>query len=82
MSDNKDKVEERKINIDGKEFKESELPQTVVNNIAILTDINHKKMLTSIDLDKLNILASTYSTRISDEMKDPKSEKVIEDDKN
>jgi hypothetical protein len=82
MSDNKDKVEERKINIDGKEFKESELPQTVVNNIAILTDINHKKMLTSIDLDKLNILASTYSARISDEMKDPKTETVKEDDKN
>ena len=42
MSDNKDKVQERTINIDGKDYKESELPNTVINNIAILSDINNR----------------------------------------
>jgi hypothetical protein len=80
MSDNKNEVQERTINIDGKDYKESELPNTVINNIAILSDINNKKMLTSIDLDKLNILSATYSKRISDEMNKP-TESSKEEDK-
>lgn len=80
MSDNKNEVQERKINIDGKDYKESELPNTVINNIAILSDINNKKMLTSIDLDKLNILSANYSKRISDEMNKP-AESSKEEDK-
>ena len=80
MSDNKNEVKERTINIDGKDYKESELPNTVINNIAILSDINNKKMLTSIDLDKLNILSDTYSKRISDEMNKP-AESSKEEDK-
>ena len=80
MSDNKNEVQERTINIDGKDYKESELPNTVINNIAILSDINNKKMLTSIDLDKLNILSANYSKRISDEMNKP-AESSKEEDK-
>ena len=80
MSDNKNEVKERTINIDVKDYKESELPNTVINNIAILSDINNKKMLTSIDLDKLNILSATYSKRISDEMNKP-AESSKEEDK-
>lgn len=62
------KVEDKIITIDNKEYKESELSPTVKQNLAILGDCNNKKILASLEVAKNDILIGEYSKRINEEL--------------
>jgi argininosuccinate lyase len=58
--------EERTFNIDGKDYKESELPLDVRNTIIARAEIQQSKVRHEVELEKIEVLTNYYNNKIKE----------------
>tara|TARA_R100000005_G_C4974169_1_gene186106 strand:- start:702 stop:932 length:231 start_codon:yes stop_codon:yes gene_type:complete len=64
------KTDERKFIVQGKEYKESELPAQVVNWILCKTDAIQTKQRHIVELEKIEVLCKYYDEQVLKYFKD------------
>jgi len=69
MSEN---IEEKKITIDGKEYKESELTARCRNIIISRSEIQQSKVRHEMEIEKIDVLTNYYNMEIKKELENTK----------
>jgi hypothetical protein len=62
-------TQEQTFNIDGKDYKRSELSQKCLNSIAIRQDLQNTRLRLSVELEKTDVLQKHYDGIIAEEIK-------------
>jgi gamma-glutamylcyclotransferase (GGCT)/AIG2-like uncharacterized protein YtfP len=61
-------TEEKTITIDGKVYKESELPVSLKNIITVRAEILQSKVRHELELEKIDVLTNYYNNKIKEEL--------------
>lgn len=61
-------TEERTITIDGKVYKESELPNSIKNIITVRAEILQSKVRHELEIEKIDVLTNYYNNKIKEEL--------------